>query len=577
MAEKGTLTEAAKAQIAAIVDGNGMDGRKVKVVGAKEGNAKIRGQVTVQVAGKVSTQRLFGDPPDGAEICGSRHDWQMRAKTASEDAGRDPELREQLANLVLQQPGKGWGFQTDKLKLPNSVMSFAYVEICNRCHGQGMITCPTCVGQGWLPCKTCNSTGKVFCEHCNGTGSVDTPTGKQPCNYCKGTGQMQCDQCMGKGQIQCQTCHGKTQIGCDECERHGRFAHVAGVNLIGKANFRISGKEVPPPMQKVLKTEPPTILNEHHADIDVVEQKATNQGLLFEYEVGFPLAQVNLALGKRKLPVVAFGKRSRLGAVPPFLDLLIKPGLGALEKAAKGSGNVGGHIREAAKYRLLKQALVQTLAGNGQVPNYLLEKFPHGLSTKMAKRVASLVDRSFLHITRHPRLRAVLAGTLLTPLISLGLYMIPVRDIAIKIAGHPAAGWALDAGLPILWLMLTLAGMRYVSGRALQLSLPDLFNEALETAYNTATSLTPEDGTGTGTTGAVLLVEEEDEEETADASQTKTKSGSLFGIALIGIPILHVAAIIAAAVLGGVQPDWLSFIAPYLPVEIPQLPVPDVY
>ncbi|MEM6904089.1 MAG: hypothetical protein AAF556_12695, partial [Pseudomonadota bacterium] len=159
MAEKGTLTEAAKAQIAAIVDGNGMDGRKVKVLGAKEGNAKIRGQVVVQVAGKVTTQRHFGDPPEGSEMCGSRHDWQMRAKTASEDAGRDPELRDQVANLVLGQPGKGWGFQTNKLKLPNSVMSFAYVEICNACHGQGMVTCPTCSGQGWLPCKACNSTG----------------------------------------------------------------------------------------------------------------------------------------------------------------------------------------------------------------------------------------------------------------------------------------------------------------------------------------------------------------------------------------------------------------------------------
>ncbi|MEM6903990.1 MAG: hypothetical protein AAF556_12200 [Pseudomonadota bacterium] len=366
------------------------------------------------------------------------------------------------------------------------------------------------------------------------------------------------------------------QIGCDECERHGRFAHVAGVNLVGKADFRLAAQDVPPPMQKVLKTEPPTILDERQADIELVEQKATKQGMSFEYQVSFPLAQVKLALGKRKLPLVAFGKRSRLGAVPPFLNQLIAPGMTSLEKAAKGKGNVGGHIRDAAKYRVLKQALVQTLAGNGAVASHLKEKFPYGLTNEMAKQVASLVDRSFLHITRHPRLRAVLAGTLLTPLLTLGLYMIPVRDIVMKIAGHSGAGWAMDAALPIIWIMLTLVAMRYVSGRALQLSLPDLFNEALEEAYSGATTVAPEDGTGTGTTGAVLLIEDE-EEEAADAKQTKAKSGSLFGIALIGIPVLHLAAIIGAAALGGVYPDWLGYMTPYLPIDIPPPPIEEVF
>jgi hypothetical protein len=318
---------------------------------------------------------------------------------------------------------------------------------------------------------------------------------------------------------------------------------------------------VPPPLQKVLKTEPPSIIDDQQADIEVVNQGVTNEGLVVEYAATLPVAQLQLAIGKNKLPVVVFGKKHRLGAVPYFLDKMIASGVTALEQAATGKGNVAENIRQAARFKLLKLAVVQSLAGNSAVPHYLLRRYPHGLSPKLAQQIDRLLHSAFLHITKHPRMRAVLATTLVLPLASLGLYMTPVRDILLKIAGHPAAGWGLDAGLPVIWIVLSLLATRYVSGRALELTLPQLFNEALEAAYANA-GRAHEDDTGQGAGGAsgqVLLAGNEQSED-EEVKATKGKTGSLFMIALIGIPLLHLAAIVGAALLGGTQPDWLGVV-----------------
>ncbi|MEO0394311.1 MAG: hypothetical protein AAF213_13905 [Pseudomonadota bacterium] len=492
MAEKGQLAEAGLAKIAALADGNGIDGRQVKLVKAKEGDARIHGQVNVEIHGKVSTRRMPGELPDGINLCATRHDWETRAKTASQQAGQDPQLREQLLQLVMDRPGKGWGFQTNKLKLPASSMSFGFIEVCDVCHGQGMVTCPTCAGDGWVTCRACSGRGQVQCTACNGTGQVDTPMGKAPCAQCGGTGEMQCDQCAGKGRVQCPTCHGKQQIGCDNCSRKGHFANIADVNLVGRAQFRLAQKDVPPPMQRVFKLAPPTVLDERQADIEILNEETTNGGLRVNYRVEFPLAQLMLAFGKPKakktpkLPVVVFGHQAKLGAVPAFLDKMIQPGVQNLENAAAGKGNVADNIRKATKFRLLKIGIVQALSGREDVDQFLLERFPHGLSKKLATHIDGLLDRAFLHITRRPRLQAMVVCTLIAPLVSFGAYMMPLRYSLLTTTQQPAAGWAFDALIPLLCLAFTLMATRYVSARALKLSLPALFNEAIDAAYKRA-------------------------------------------------------------------------------------------
>ena len=582
MTGKRELSQLGLKKIAALADGNGVDGRAVKLLKAKEGNARIHGQVLVEIRGKITTRRAPGDPPDGVSICATRHDWQSRAKTASEQAGQDPQLRQQLLSLVMERPGKGWGFETEKLKMPVSSMSFAFIEICDACHGQGMITCPTCRGDGWINCRPCSSRGVVPCTACHGSGQVDTAMGKVSCNQCRGTGEMQCDQCYGKGRIQCPTCHGKQQIGCEQCKRHGRFTHVADVNLVGRAQFRMAPKDIPPPMQRVFKSASPRVIDDEQASIEILGEEATREGLKVNYRAEFPVAQLMVALGKPKakesqaINVTVFGHKGKLGGVPLFLDKLIEPGVAALEKAGAGRGNVAGQIREATQYRLLKMAVIQGLSGREDVATYLLERFPHGLGAATAKQIDNLLDRAFLHITRRPRLQAVLLACLLTPLVSFGAYMLPLRITLVAIAQQTAAGWAFDILIPALCIAFAYFATRYVSARALKLSLPNLFHEAMAAAYERATE--PHSETGAGISGAVLLAGQDEDENIDDEKATKGRSGSLFMVPLILIPLLHLSAVIGAAYLGGQVVDWmpafLDIAADILPIEIPELPNP---
>lgn len=571
MAAKGDLTEAGLAQVAALADGNGIQGRRLRVVAAKEGTARLRGQVMIQVAGKVTTRRVNGDPPAQATICGSRHDWQARTRSASEEAVNDPQLREQLTGLVLKEPSKGWAFETEKLQIPGSVIMLAYSETCDHCHGQGVSTCPRCRGEGELACDRCQARGRIQCVNCKGAREVDTPAGKRPCQTCQGTGEMACDICQGKTRLPCDICHGKQMVACDECQRTGRFSHIADVNLVGRSRFRLADKDIPPPLKKVLATEPPTIFNEKQADIEILQQTPTRDGLVIEYGVTLPVAQLKISLngkppartdaktdakaGGKVLSVVVFGKKHRLGAVPPFLDSLIAPGIKSLEQAGTGKGNVAELISKATKYRLLRTAIVQALAGQADLTSVLLERYPHGLSRKTARHIDDLLDRAFLHITLRPRLQTVMAMTVLTPLASLGLYMLPVREFLIEFLGHPAVGWAMDVLLPILWLAVTALALRYVSGQALRLSLPSLFNDVIEAVHENAVALS--DGTGQGQSGQALLADQADSDDDDEIASARGRGGALFGIAIICFPLLHLAAIVTAAALGGSQPDWL--------------------
>ena len=578
MADK-RLSELGVAKIAALADGNGIDGRQVKLLKAKEGNAKIHGQVVVEIQGKISTKRTPGDPPDGINLCATRHDWQTRAKTASEEAGKDPQLRDQLLNLVTERPGKGWGFETQKLKLPVSSMSFGFIETCDDCHGQGTLTCPQCRGEGWLNCRPCSARGRVPCTACNQTGQVDGAMGKVACNQCRSSGEMQCDQCVGRGQVQCRTCQGKQQIGCDNCNRNGRFTNVADVNLVGRAQFRMASKDIPPPMQKVFKSAPANVIDDQQAEISILDEKETKGGLTVNYRAEFPLAQIMVSLGKPKaknspkLTLTVFGHKGKLGAVPMFLDKLIDPGVKALEKAGAGKGNVASHIREATTFRAVKMAVIQSLSGSDNVGEYLLERFPYGLSHKLAKHIDDLLERAFLHITRRPRLQAVLFGCLITPLVSFGAYMLPIRQTLLQMTQNTMTGWAYDVVIPVICLAFTFMATRYVAARALKLSLPSLFNEAMEAAFERATS--PDNETGAGMSGAVLLADQQADEEVDEEQKTKGRSGSLFLVPLIAIPALHVGAVVAAAYLGGQVVDWmpgfLDLARQYLPIDIPPM------
>lgn len=55
------------------------------------------------------------------------------------------------------------------------------IEICKKCRGEGLVTCPACGGKGKLQndeeneCPMCKGKGKVICSLCAGHKITDMP------------------------------------------------------------------------------------------------------------------------------------------------------------------------------------------------------------------------------------------------------------------------------------------------------------------------------------------------------------------------------------------------------------------
>ena len=49
---------------------------------------------------------------------------------------------------------------------------------CDKCGGEGSVTCPTCEGKARYQCandcRTCDGKGKVLCTRCFGRGTIHT-------------------------------------------------------------------------------------------------------------------------------------------------------------------------------------------------------------------------------------------------------------------------------------------------------------------------------------------------------------------------------------------------------------------
>ena len=77
-------------------------------------------------------------------------------KASSESSKKEEndktDSKDEYADLIIQKPNKYYGD-----------------ELCQECHGTGMMTCPSCIGNGTecgATCLTCYGNGKIRCEFC---------------------------------------------------------------------------------------------------------------------------------------------------------------------------------------------------------------------------------------------------------------------------------------------------------------------------------------------------------------------------------------------------------------------------
>jgi hypothetical protein len=152
-----------------------------------------------------------------------------------------------------------------------------FLEQCNVCHGQGLVTCHhcngackvtcgKCGGKGDVACWICRGTGDLSCTRCNGAkgqyesipysasrsvysnGSYQTQyhtdyrkewrscsncgaTGLTPCLACGTSGRETCSSCGGGGSVTCQACGGEGKLMCNPCSGTGETGLAGWVDV----------------------------------------------------------------------------------------------------------------------------------------------------------------------------------------------------------------------------------------------------------------------------------------------------------------------------------------------------------
>ena len=542
------MQEAAQARIAALVDGNGINGRSVTVAGAREHDSLLSGHLDVAVIATSETRKSVGAPPPDSEICADSVDFNRRIRAIETAAASDAETISDLVTRVSDLPGTGWGANRAVISLGRPIRRFSYSETCQTCQGSTQAACQPCHGSGQQKCPGCQGTGHETCQGCFGK-PIMGPSGPQLCQACHGSGLQQCRTCQGRTIITCQNCQSRGRVPCPGCKATGAITVTAKIDLSAQATFVIDAESLPEPLRPVFdkigldKIGHPGIASK----ITLVNHEVNDGHLRLKLAAELSWAQVDLLLGKRKLPVIIYGEKAILGTIPAILDRLIQPGIEMLRLATAKPATSAALVRKASQYRLLRLACQWAIKNPRAMIDEILAVYPQGISQKTLEQIKDYLRIILEGLTKQPRYQALGLCLAINALMAVGNVWLGWREKVLDIIDNPLVGVGFDIGLPLAGIGLTVATVSFVSQRALKFALPALFiGNGPQMADPAANPL-----------GQVLLAGSD------EYQPPQTVHGHLgndiLGLLLL-IPVFHLLALQASLMLLHEAPDWYAHI-----------------
>ncbi|CAH9130588.1 unnamed protein product [Cuscuta epithymum] len=112
----------------------------------------------------------------------------------------DLDLRSELPGLFIP-------YKESKMRVPHSEI----IGKCPGCHGRGSVVCPTCNADQDPKFYKEGQTSQ--CLQCYGRGLIAHKDGSDTiCQKCKGDGKVSCPTCESRGLMRCQTCQGSGSL-----------------------------------------------------------------------------------------------------------------------------------------------------------------------------------------------------------------------------------------------------------------------------------------------------------------------------------------------------------------------------
>lgn len=416
-----------------LVDGNGLKAEQVRLARHETLVHQLPGEVSFELKPDVVKGQLKGNRPVGI-VCGSEADVMGRAEGLAQEFLKAKDIHIELLQLLDHDPGRGWGIEPFKHPLAITRKEFSVVDKCTKCAGQTYCLCGFCQGNGVAMCGTCNGQGLAACSNCSGSAWVTTSDGgRAPCGRCNQTGRVYCGTCQGAKQLRCTSCGGQGKVGCTECDKSGFWTHTFDMTFHAEARFDLDRQQVPPDVLEIVdRLGVRELATEGHAEIFRLFQNPEQKFLIVPFVAFLPLCNAEFSIEGKQYPSGIAGLTGRIMGIDPVLDPVLKPGINALFKLSKGPLATEALIAQSCKYRALRQ-VITGLSHHSKKHVYqtLRDEYPLVISDKFLKAAIKYADIGILALSKGPRLKGLLLGTVAATLVYAAYYIGPLRKIAL--------------------------------------------------------------------------------------------------------------------------------------------------
>ncbi len=414
-----SVKERALKKLQALAKGNGIKPESISVASAGGQTLSFPARTYIRLSTQYTSRTEAGKIEKG-EAIGTPAAFEQALKNMTIQTQREAAKRRVITDLILARPDKGYGARDQVIKFDTMARDFVSHEGCAACSQSGKTTCHKCGGQSFITCQTCHGKQNILCQTCRGAGQV-THNGKSvTCNRCKGRNRIACPACQGRGQTQCKTCSASGSVSCVKCKATGWLSHIAHVELLGHLHFDYDRQGLPIELTKLLDAFAPKYVEKKDVEATVLMQEYNEneppESIPIDYNVRVPHGEITFNMGKKRtISATMLGWNGEIIKAPDFLDDLTKKGQGTLARAAQGEGNVGGQLRDAARYRILREAIILSAAQSTtrKALSHLLLKYPVGMSSDKMLQLLMQAARAMQIITRKPRIAGLVLGMLI--------------------------------------------------------------------------------------------------------------------------------------------------------------------
>lgn len=435
----------ALALVRTVVKGNGVKTDDVEIKNFEGAICEFTATTRLKLKTSLSERTVAGKTTGPQQANNAQA---MREAIAQEQKKtlQDPTIVSQINEAVLAREDKGLGLDNELIQLPFLHKEFVYYEACGGCKSQGKMPCKRCHGKGYEQCPRCHASGYEVCTHCNGARQIASQGGHQQCPRCHGHGKTSCSLCQQTKKIQCKVCKTQGSTTCTNCNGHGWNSHITKAEINANGNFEYDQKAVSEEINKIIQRLGPKLINHVQMNPEKPEKGQEDpEEILFPYKMRIPHGDITFRIKDQDIPGLLFGTQGKIFNMPSFLEDLIRPGIEKLTAAGTGQGSVSTHIKEAARYRTVKQAIMASAKFKKEkAMRAVLHHTPLGISKNTAQKMVKDADQALKALTKKPRQIGIALGALSALALCGGYFLTPIRTGLLENIPGTSAHMGLD-------------------------------------------------------------------------------------------------------------------------------------